>query len=294
MCRGPGTGYIKDHFWLIGGSENVTCSGAGNGLAVIIPVFIIFTGGCICLTGELKKSRGALLNGFIWLLCPLFFIAGYGRTNEKSIESPLKSNLFRSSDAVVRGIISDISVRNDGYMLTISECAADISQQNFKTKKINIIAGNDICPQNKEFEIGDGIIASGKLYPFEAATNYGQFDSELYYRIRNVDAKMYAAGIVYMGIEDADVPYRSIQYSVANILYKIRMKLIGGIFEVLPEKEAGVLSAMLTGERGLLDGELKTLYSDGGISHILSISALHVTLLGMGFFRREDCACQVY
>ena len=297
MCRGPGTGYIKDFSEFITNPENGTCSGASVGLAVIIPAVIIFAGGCICLLGEIKKSKGALLNCFIWFLCPFFFIAGFGRANEKSIESPLKSNLLRSSDAVVRGIISDISVRNDGCMLTISECAADISQQNFKAEKINIIAGNDICQQDKEFEIGDSIIVSGKLYPFEAATNYGQFDSELYYRIRNVDAKMYAGSIVFAGLDgiSEDDAVRggmqtlteggSFRYTVSNALHKIRMKLIGGIYEVLPEKEAGVLSAMLTGERGLLDGELKELYSDGGISHILSISALHVTLLGMGFFR---------
>ena len=269
MCRGPCTN---------AGTDTSRISGPGTGLTVIIPVIIIFTGGCILIFGEWKRCKGAVFNCIIWLLCPLFCLAGYGRTNERSIESPLKSSLSRSSDAVVRGIISDISLRNDGYMLTISECAADIAQKTLKTEKINIIIGSDVC-FDEEPEIVDQITAEGKLYPFEAATNDGQYDSELYYRIRGIDAKMYSGNAFFTGKDVKKI------YAFYNFLYMIRMKLTDGIFEVLPQKEAGVLTAMLTGERGLLDSELKELYSDGGIAHILSISALHVTLLGMGFFR---------
>ena len=276
MCRGPGV------YNEIGNSRSFS---QGSGLTVVIPVIIIFTGGCILLIGEWKKNKGTLASCIIWLLCPLFCLAGYGRTNERGIESPLKSVLSRSSDAVVRGIISDISLRNDGYVLTISECAADIAQQTLKTEKLNIITGSDIR-FDKEPEIGDMITAEGKLYPFEAASNYGQFDSELYYMIRGIDAKMYAGSVSFddHNIEGAD-DNPGAKYAFLNILYKIRRRLTDGILEVLPQKEAGVLIAMLTGERGLLDSELKELYSDGGIAHILSISALHVTLLGMGFFR---------
>ncbi|MGN1083530.1 MAG: DNA internalization-related competence protein ComEC/Rec2, partial [Lachnospiraceae bacterium] len=53
----------------------------------------------------------------------------------------------------------------------------------------------------------------------------------------------------------------------------------------LGENGAGVVSSMLLGERALLSDETKELYRHGGISHILAISGLHVSLLGMAVYQ---------
>ena len=50
------------------------------------------------------------------------------------------------------------------------------------------------------------------------------------------------------------------------------------------DKELGIILAMLLGEKGFLDNKIKQLYQIGGISHILAISGLHLSLLGMGLF----------
>jgi competence protein ComEC len=54
---------------------------------------------------------------------------------------------------------------------------------------------------------------------------------------------------------------------------------------MLSEKESGALIAMLLGEKYLLDEELKNLYQENGISHILAISGLHISLIGMFVFK---------
>ena len=48
---------------------------------------------------------------------------------------------------------------------------------------------------------------------------------------------------------------------------------------------AGVLSTMVLGDRQLLEPEIKSLYQKTGISHILAISGLHVSIIGMGFYK---------
>ena len=50
--------------------------------------------------------------------------------------------------------------------------------------------------------------------------------------------------------------------------------------------DAPVFEAMLLGEKSDLDNELKLRYQMGGMIHILAISGLHISILGMGFFRR--------
>ena len=42
------------------------------------------------------------------------------------------------------------------------------------------------------------------------------------------------------------------------------------------------MKAVLLGEKGLLDEETKELYQGAGIVHILSISGMHITLIGTG------------
>ena len=68
-------------------------------------------------------------------------------------------------------------------------------------------------------------------------------------------------------------------------LYGFRQVLHDRLAEVFPAKEASVMQTLLLGEKEELDAEVKALYQKNGIAHILSISGLHITLLGMGVYR---------
>jgi len=54
---------------------------------------------------------------------------------------------------------------------------------------------------------------------------------------------------------------------------------------MLSQEEYGLVAAMLVGESAALNPELKELYQKNGIAHLLAISGLHVTLLGMSVYR---------
>ena len=41
---------------------------------------------------------------------------------------------------------------------------------------------------------------------------------------------------------------------------------------------------MLLGEKSVLSEETKELYQNAGISHILAISGLHISMIGMGLY----------
>lgn len=53
---------------------------------------------------------------------------------------------------------------------------------------------------------------------------------------------------------------------------------------IFPRKEAGVLESMILGERELLDEEIRAGFQAAGISHILAISGLHISMLGAGIW----------
>ncbi|MCR5428716.1 MAG: DNA internalization-related competence protein ComEC/Rec2 [Lachnospiraceae bacterium] len=219
------------------------------------------------------KPKGRIYLTTVWLLSFVFAVSGFMRMREEGRESELKSILTKGTDAQVAGTADYISVRPDGYRITLRDAAVKIRGRTYTADGILLSVSSDTGIQP---EPGDTVIAKGRAYPFEKATNPGQFDSDMYYRIRRLDAGFSAAGAAVR-------PGGG--HRIGAFLYHIRTYLSDNIFRILPEQEGSVLNSILTGDRGMLESDLKDLYSEGGIAHILSISSLHVSLLGLGIYR---------
>ena len=146
---------------------------------------------------------------------------------------------------------------------------------------------SDVCPPGKKImcylktgqeepEIGSKVTLTGKVRTFERASNPGQFDAYSYYQI---------SGISYR-LNQAIILEKSIEYCyLEEGLYRMRCFFTGILAENLPEKESALIQTMLLGEKSDLDKDLKALYQRNGIAHILAISGLHVSMLGMGIYR---------
>ncbi len=123
--------------------------------------------------------------------------------------------------------------------------------------------------------LGETLTVSGRFESFPHAMNPGQFDAYDYYSAKGYDAKL----------TDAEIIERDGKCSpVEEALRQLRLKMKERIFMACPEKEASVLSDLLLGDKEGIDKETKELYQNNGIAHILSISGLHISILGMGCF----------
>ncbi len=65
-----------------------------------------------------------------------------------------------------------------------------------------------------------------------------------------------------------------------NDLRKYLSKVLNGI----GGKEAGVFQAIVLGDKSSLDEEVKLRYQMAGIVHVLAISGLHISVIGMGIY----------
>ena len=64
-----------------------------------------------------------------------------------------------------------------------------------------------------------------------------------------------------------------------------RQKIVNRINSVLPPDEASIVAAILAGQQGGISQELIKYYRDSGLSHFLSISGLHMSMIaGLMFF----------
>jgi len=139
-------------------------------------------------------------------------------------------------------------------------------------------AENFICEMQGEADIplGRTVAVQGIFAPYSHATNPGEFDAAVYYRTLSIGGKLRKAQMQACG-ED--------WWPVRNGLYELKCLLKERLYRIFPGKEAAVMSALLLGDKKDLDSELKDLYKRNGILHILSISSLHITIIGMTVYR---------
>ena len=115
-----------------------------------------------------------------------------------------------------------------------------------------------------------------KLKDFEEPTNEGQFNTRAYYT---------SAGINYQGIFNEAVNITSRAGTLKAGLLNMADAIKNVYDNTFTEKNAGTMRAIVLGDKSVLDDEVKEVYKKNGISHILAISALHITMVGMSVYR---------
>ena len=123
-----------------------------------------------------------------------------------------------------------------------------------------------------QVRIGSTVVLEGTCRLFEKAENDGQFDAARYYEIHGIDFSVTQAQITAVGTKYG---------KWKELLHECREYLKSIYSRYLPEKEAGILYALLLGDKTSLDAEVKDLYMRAGIVHILSLSGVKMLLLAL-------------
>lgn len=134
----------------------------------------------------------------------------------------------------------------------------------------------EISEDTAEIPLGSKVAATGVFASFSEASNPGEFDTMVYYRSLGAGGRLREAEILAMGRK---------YWPVREAAYRLRQCLCTRLRQVLPTEYAGIMCALLLGDRAELDGEIKDMYRRNGILHILSISSLHITIIGMGVYK---------
>lgn len=126
--------------------------------------------------------------------------------------------------------------------------------------------------------IGSRVHISGSFSLYTEATNIGQFDARNYYAARKIYGQVKKAAIVYT--EPPNIIGRG-----KECLWQLRRHLAESFLEVYGEENGALLAAMLLGERTFLSEETQSLYKAAGALHVIAVSGLHISLLGLGLYR---------
>ena len=120
----------------------------------------------------------------------------------------------------------------------------------------------------------------GMLVLPELPRNPGQFNRRIYESGKKID--FYLENPTVLEVKEQ-------RSGVREVVEIWKTEMMNRCEKIYPDEEAGILEAMLFGEESELSGDIKELYQAAGISHVLVISGLHISLLALavaGILRR--------
>ena len=151
----------------------------------------------------------------------------------------------------------------------------DLKNVDFYNNKINKIRLYFNKENNEIYNIGNIINVNAKIYTVDEPMNFGEFNSLNYYRSMGIAFTSYAKNINVINDK---------KNVIRQKIYEIKNKIKENLFKIFNEEDAGVVLLMLTGDKSKINKTIKKLFSDNGISHILAISGLHLSILGLMLF----------
>ena len=178
---------------------------------------------------------------------------------------------------VLRGTLGRISRTGNGSVQLEMEEAEFCGTGEAKGEAQNWHAGTVLVYADKDLgaPLGSRLVITGIISLFPAPDNPGEFDRQAYYKAQNILLRMTAEEVTAEGQVKA--------YPIRNAAGWLRAWLGEGLSAVFEEEDAGILRALLLGDRSGLSESLSDLYEAAGIRHVLTVSGLHVSLAAGAF-----------
>ena len=239
-----------------------------------------------------RKKKNRLF--FCSLLCLTLFILNFYSVNHRYRAERESIGYILPLQAVLRGKVMYVEEQEKKWKLLLSSCIVDTTlekknssiKNEEKYQKRNDLHFQKLILYIPKESTGEGSMPlplpgqicslKGHFLELSPATNEGEFSLPSYYKGEGISGVFQAKTIELVRGESS--PF-------AKELFTLKQSLGNRIDALFPEETAGFLKSLFLGERSGITLSEKSLYQSAGISHILAISGLHLSLLG-GFFYR--------
>lgn len=262
--------------------ECISAEETGPLLHALSGAAVLFLTGAGLLRKKVRRGAAALLL-FVFLLgfCR-YHIAEQGFKKNQSrilyfgelnVALTGKVVAYYSSKDTYRMILSGSMLSSAyGSLRELPETATEMQRKRYDQPVGRIMvyldAPADVYP-------GHEVRITGKMTKEEQPQNEGQFDYGRYLRSQGISGSMYGKRMEIVG---GDV------LPLWKILQRFREWCQEAFRTICTESGSGIYQAVLLGERGEMPEEISRLFQESGISHILAVSGLHLSILGMGFY----------
>ena len=156
-------------------------------------------------------------------------------------------------------VLTGVEVEDESVRKVLISCKSDLLE---------------MCEEKILPPCGSQIHLTGTAEFLEEARNPGQFSYRMYYRGLGIRNRVAADRILF---QKEKVPLRSQAEC-------FRAYATAVFQEICVPEDAGIFQAILLGDKSGLSEELRERFQDNGIAHILAVSGLHVSLIGMSVY----------
>lgn len=250
------------------------------------------------LFGVVFKIHGRFrqIHIYVSMCLTLIFCVNAGYTICSSYSEDIRRMESQYEDGTqlfVEGKIADIDEKTNSIYCYVKSAAISDGRQTMETEQIVLIIKRQDTGQNREQNVekygrkndgterlvpGRHIRAEVSFYKFAYARNEGGFDERKYYYSIGVSGKCV--------VTDYEVISRNhLPDKMAEMLYRVKQGM-GRRIDCLTESHySGIYKGILLGEKSAVPEETEDLYKRAGISHMLAISGLHISLIGYFIYR---------
>ncbi|MFH1245776.1 MAG: DNA internalization-related competence protein ComEC/Rec2 [Candidatus Omnitrophota bacterium] len=184
----------------------------------------------------------------------------------KVISCPAVSSTFYHSEKTTFTLQTGNLRINEKWQPVTGLIKVDVYRKGGFTGQQRITAG--------AVQYGDTLLLQGTLTRPAGLRNPGGFDYRTYLANYNV------RGVLQVKEKDA-CKIISSSKTFLNLIFGLKQRLLDKIYTHLSAQEAAILAAILLGERAELSPESKMMFINTGTIHILAISGLHISLIGI-------------
>ena len=226
----------------------------------------LLIGAILLLILSLVFYFNKIVKNLIWLIIPLILIVSMAFSY---IYFDLHFKIYERYDEEVQieGIV--ISIEENPYSSTIIVQTTSIQEKSRRGHKLRLYLQNYSI--GEEYEIGSKISFKATLYEFD---DFYDIDATSYYFADGISADARdIKDLKHIGQES--IPIASYGALIRGYLLQ-RAELLSG------ERAGALFSALFLGERDMLDDQIKLDFKRLGITHVLALSGLHLSIISLG------------
>ncbi len=200
------------------------------------------------------------------MVCALFVavqairVCFFGAGAEASALEDALNQSMPSAGITLEGTVSKIEEKSKVTAVCLKDNAVSVSDQNIQEPTVMAYVRPEQTEKSEEhIRIGNRIRITGEAAVFDSARNPGNFDQRAYYARQGIHVLVWADKLEVISRETD---------RTAQFLSEVRCTWK----DILVKDKAG------------LDAEMKKMYQKNGIGHLLAISGLHMSFIGMGIY----------